>query len=327
MARCAPSSTTSSIARLHNRRPSMACLSCTPISADRATTTEENAVLTHPMLDQLGQLGLSGMAQAFAELEASDEAAALTHVDWLSLLLDRELTHRRDKRLAARLRYARLRQPATVEDVDYRAPRGLDRALFQKLTNGQWIDAHDNLILCGPTGVGKSWLACALGHKACRDNRSVLYQRVPKLFADLALARGDGRHARIMRSLNGAQLLILDDWGLDPLDGGARRDLYEILEERYGRRSTILTSQVPVDKWHEIIGNPTYADAILDRLVHNAHRINLDGDSLRRTRPRAPEKDCPTARSPPQNNYQQDHLKRATSCRNSERHDLGMTER
>ena len=140
-------------------------------------------MLTHPMLDQLGQLGLSGMAQAFAELEASDETATLTHADWLGLLVDRELTHRRDKRLAARLRYARLRQQASVEDVDYRAPRGLDRALFHKLTNGEWIDAHDNLILCGPTGVGKSWLACALGHKACRDNRSVLYQRVPKLFA------------------------------------------------------------------------------------------------------------------------------------------------
>jgi DNA replication protein DnaC len=129
-------------------------------------------VLTHPMLDQLGQLGLSGMAQAFAEFEASDETATLTHADWLGLLVDRELTHRRrDKRLATRPRYARLRQQASVGDVDYRAPRGLDRALFQKLANGEWIDAHDNLILCGPTGVGKSWLACALGHKACRDNQ------------------------------------------------------------------------------------------------------------------------------------------------------------
>src|SRR5690349_10844112 len=169
---------------------------------------------------------------------SSDETAALTHADWLGLLVDRELTHRRDKRLAARLRYARLRQQASVEDVDYRAPRGFDRALFHKLTNSEWIDAHDNLILCGPTGVGKSWLACALGHKACRDNRSVLYQRVPKLFPELALARGDGRYARILRSLTGVQLLILDDWGLEPLDAGARRDLYEILEERYGRRST-----------------------------------------------------------------------------------------
>jgi DNA replication protein DnaC len=248
-------------------------------------------VLTHPTLDQLGQLGLSGMAQAFAELEASDETATLTHADWLGLLVDRELTHRRDKRLAARLRYARLRQQASVEDVDYRAPRGLDRALFHKLTNGEWIDAHDNLILCGPTGVGKSWLACALGHKACRDNRSVLYQRVPKLFAELALSRGDGRYARILRGLTGVQLLILDDWGLEPLDAGARRDLYEMLEERYGHRSTVLTSQIPVDKWHIFIGAPTYADAILDRLVHNAHRIDLAGDSLRRRRSRPTAKD------------------------------------
>src|ERR1700750_1639393 len=182
----------------------MACRSSPPTSADRATTTEENAMLPHPILDQLSQLGLSGMAQSFAELEASGETAALTHADWLGLLVDRELTHRRDKRLAARLRYARLRQQASIEDVDYRAPRGLDRALFHKLTNGEWIDAHDNLILCGPTGVGKSWLACALGHKACRDNRSVLYQRVPQVFSGLAVARGDGRHARLLPNLTGA---------------------------------------------------------------------------------------------------------------------------
>jgi DNA replication protein DnaC len=216
-------------------------------------------LLTHPTLDQLRQLGFLGMAQAFAELEAAGDAATLRHADWLGLLLDRELTHRRDKRLAARLRYARLRQHAVIEDVDYRAPRGLARTLFQKLAGGQWIDAHDNPVLCGPTGVGKSWRACALGHKACRDNRSVLYCRVPKLFTDLTLARGDGRYARILRSLAGVQLLILDDWG--PLDAGARHDLYEILEDRYGRRSTILTSQIPVDKWHAVIGDPTPAFA------------------------------------------------------------------
>ena len=134
------------------------------------------------------------------------------------------------------------------------------------------------------TGVGKSWLASALGHKACRDNRSVLYHRVPKLFEDLALARGDGRHPRLLRNLGRADLLILDDWGLEPLDAAARHDLLEILEERYGRRSTAITSQLPVDRWHEIIGDPTYADAILDRLVHNAHRIELTGESMRRTR-------------------------------------------
>ena len=159
-----------------------------------------------------------------------------------------------------------------------------DEPLADSARRRQWIDAHDNLILCGPTGVGKSWLACALGHKACRDNRSVLYQRVPKLFTELTLARGDGRYARILRNLAGVQLLILDDWGLEPLNAGARYDLYEILEDRYDRRSTILTSQIPVDKWHAVIGDPTYADAILDRLVHNAYRIDLTGDSLRRQR-------------------------------------------
>jgi DNA replication protein DnaC len=149
---------------------------------------------------------------------------------------------------------------------------------------GDWIAAHDNLVITGPTGVGKSWLACALGQKAARDDRSVLYQRVPKLFASLALARGDGRYARLLRTLGSVQLLILDDWGLEPLDDQARHDLLEILEERYGRRSTIVTSQVPVASWHQVIANDTYADAILDRLVHNAHRLELTGESLRRTR-------------------------------------------
>jgi DNA replication protein DnaC len=241
-------------------------------------------MLTHPTLDQLHLLGLFGMAKAFGEAETSSEAAVLTHPEWLALLLDREITYRHDKKLAARLRYARLRQQAAVEDVDYRSVRGLDRALFQKLVIGSWIDAHDNLIICGPTGTGKSWLACALGHKACRDNRSALYQRVPKLFGDLALARGDGRYARLVRALGGVQLLILDDWGLEPLDAQARHDLLEILEERYGRRSTIITSQLPVENWHQVIADPTYADAILDRLVHNAQRLNLTGDSLRKTR-------------------------------------------
>jgi DNA replication protein DnaC len=248
-------------------------------------------LLTHPTLDLLHQLGLIGTAKAFVELEASGEGAMLTHPEWLAILLEREASYRRDKRLLARLRYARLRHQASIEDVDYRAPRGLDRALFQKLAEGRWIDAHENLIVCGPTGLGKSWLASALGHKACRDNRSALYQRFPKLFADLALARGDGRYARILRALGGVQLLILDDWGLEPLDAAARHDLLEILEERYGRRSTIITSQVPVEKWHELIGDPTYADAILDRIVHNAHRINLSGHSLRRPRASKASKD------------------------------------
>jgi DNA replication protein DnaC len=239
-------------------------------------------MLTHPTLDQLHQLGLAGMASAFAELQAAPQTAELSHAEWLALLLDREMTERRDRRLKARLRYARLRLQATVEDVDYRAARGLDRTLFQKLAAGDWIDVPQNLIIEGPTGVGKSWLACALGHKACRDNRSVLYQRVPRLFPDLALARGDGRYPRLMRALGGVKLLILDDWGLEPLGPEQRRDLLEIVEERYGRGATMITSQIPVDRWHDVIGDPTLADAILDRLVHNAHRLKLKGDSLRK---------------------------------------------
>jgi len=239
-------------------------------------------MLSHPTLDQLHQLGLFGMAKAFGEAEMSDEAAALAHPEWFAILLDREVTYRHDKKLTARLRYARLRQQALVEDVDYCATRGLDRALFQKLVVGDWIDAHDSLIICGPTGVGKSWLACALGHKACRDNRSVLYTRLPRLIDDLSLAKGDGRIAARMKSLARVELLLIDDWGLQPLDGNARHHLLEILEDRYGRKSTLVTSQLPVARWFDLIGDPTYADAILDRLVHNAHRLELSGESMRR---------------------------------------------
>ena len=239
-------------------------------------------MLTHPTLDQLQQLGLAGMARAFTELEANPGSAELSHAEWLALLLDREATERHDRRLRARLRYARLRHQAVVEDVDYRAPRGLDRTLFQNLAGGRWIEEAPNLIIEGPTGVGKSWLACALGHKACRDNRSVLYQRIPKMFTDLALARGDGRYPRLMRALGGVKLLILDDWGLEPLGPEQRRDLLEIVEERYGRGATLITSQIPVDRWHALIGEPTLADAILDRIVHNAHRLQLRGESLRK---------------------------------------------
>ncbi|MCR5876791.1 ATP-binding protein [Phenylobacterium sp. J426] len=243
-------------------------------------------MLTHPTFDQLNVLGLQGMAKAFRELLDNPEAGGLGHADWLALLLDRETVHRQDKRLGARLRHARLRHHAVPEDIDYRAPRGLDRGVLTTLLKSHWIDAAENLVICGPTGVGKSWISCALGHKACRDNRSVLYVRVPKLFDELALAHGDGSIGRRFKSLGAVQLLILDDWGLEPLDAQARHDLLEI--PRGPLRPALHHRHQPTTGLglaHTVIGEATYADAILDRLVHNAHRLDLSGDSLRRPKP------------------------------------------
>ena len=241
-------------------------------------------MLPHPTLDLLQSLGLHGMAHGFKALSANPEADALRHAEWLGLLLDHEVTLRRQKRFETRARAARLRHQACIEDVDYRSARGLDRTLFLKLAGCDWIRSRRNLLVTGPCGVGKSWLACALGHQACREDLSVLYHRVPRLFAALALARGDGRYARLLRALCRADLLILDDWGPEPLSAEQRRDLLEIVEDRYDARSLLITSQLPVDRWYEIIGNPTLADAILDRIIHNAYRLDLSGDSLRKTR-------------------------------------------
>src|SRR5499427_1388035 len=239
-------------------------------------------MLTHPTSDRLLALGLTGMAKALEEQRCQRNVDGLSFEERLGLLVDREAVERESKRLVLRLKYANLRQSAVVEDLDTRATRGLDRALFARLATGEWVARRQDLLVTGKTGTGKSWLACALGHKACRDDRSVLYWRVPRLLDALALARGDGRHARLLRSLARVQLLILDDWGLAPMTADQRRDLLEILEDRHGRGSTIVTSQLPVEHWHEIIGDPTIADAILDRLVHNAHRLILAGESLRK---------------------------------------------
>jgi DNA replication protein DnaC len=241
-------------------------------------------MLTHPTLDLLHELGLHGIAKGFKALEQSSDASALSHAEWLGLLLEHEVTLRRQKRFEARAKAARLRHNASVEDVDYRAVRGLERALFLKLASCDFVRERRNLLIVGPCGIGKSWLACALGHKACREDFSVLYHRVPRLFSALALARGDGRYAKLLRSLSRVDLLVLDDWGPEPLNADQRRDLLEIVEDRYDARSLLITSQVPVENWYDIIGNPTLADAILDRIIHNAYRLELKGESLRKNR-------------------------------------------
>lgn len=243
-------------------------------------------MLKHPTLDKLHALKFTGMAKALeAQMEMPD-IDALSFEERLGLLVDREITERESRRLGSRLKHAKLRQSACIEDIDLRHPRGLDKALLMKLASCQWLSDHLNLIVTGPTGVGKSYIACALAHKACLEGFSALYTRLPRLLEDLALARADGRYPKLLASFAKVDLLILDDWGLAPFTAEQRRDLLELLDDRHGLRSTLITSQLPVDKWHSLIGDPTFADAILDRLVHNAYRLNLKGESLRKTRSR-----------------------------------------
>jgi DNA replication protein DnaC len=241
-------------------------------------------MLNHPTLDKLQDLRFTGMVKALTEQMTLPDIDELSFEERLGLLVDREMTEREDRRLTTRLRQAKLKQNACIEDIDFKQSRGLDKSLILDLAQCQWIRKHLNLLITGPTGVGKTWVACALAQKACREGFTSLYLRLPRLLQELPIAKGDGTYTRLMNRLAKVDVLILDDWGLSKLIAEQRRDLLEILEDRHDTRSTIVTSQLPLDQWHHIIGDPTLADAILDRLVHNAYKINLKGESMRKNK-------------------------------------------
>jgi len=244
-------------------------------------------MLTHPTIENLHTLRLNGMIHGLSDQNEMPGCEELTFMERFGLLVDREMAERQNAQLARRLKSARLRQDASVEDIDFRYPRGLDRSLMLSMASCQWIRSRDNCAITGPTGVGKSFLACALAQKACREGYSVYYARTVRLLQDLAAARADGTYARRLAALARTDLLVLDDWAMAPLDDAQRRDLFEILDDRYDRHSTLVAAQLPVEKWYESIGDPTLADAMLDRLIHNAHKIRLKGPSIRNERAKA----------------------------------------
>lgn len=239
-------------------------------------------MLNHPTHQQLTQLRLFGMAHALEEQSRLPDLERMSFDERLALLVEREASLRASTQSAGRLRRARLKHAATPEDVDYRTARGLDRTLFNRLLTGDWVSQHQNVLITGPTGVGKTWLACALANHACRHGHSSFYLRVPRMIEELTIAHGDGRYMKFITQLAKVDVLLLDDWGLATLTDSARRDLLEILDDRHNIRSTIVTSQLPLAHWHDAIGDSTLADAILDRLVHNAHQLTLSGDSMRK---------------------------------------------
>lgn len=239
-------------------------------------------MLLQQTIDRMHELRLTGMAQALDEQRGQPDLHDLAFEDRLALLVEREATARADRRLTRLLQLAKLRLPACVEALDFKTPRGLDRSVVLRLSSCDWIRQQQVALIIGATGTGKTFIACALGHSACRQGLRVRYVRLPRLLHDLALAQADGSYGKLLTALAKTDLLILDDWGLAPLGDRERRDVLEVLEDRYGRRATLVTSQLPVEHWHELIGDPTFGDAIMDRLVHGAHRITLKGRSMRR---------------------------------------------
>lgn len=241
-------------------------------------------MLVEQTMEKLVAMKLMGMAEALRRWMEQTKEKAMTPLDLAGLLVDAEWSDREQRKLTGRLRTARFRQDACVEDIDYQHPRGLQKAVMLDLAACRWVEAHQNVIFSGPTGVGKSYLACALGQKACRERYSVVYRRASRLYDELAQARADGTYFLLLRRLAKTEVLIVDDFGLEVLTASQRRDFLEVLEDRYGISSTVITSQLDPKNWHPIVGDETIADSVCDRLVHNAHKVKLAGDSLRKVK-------------------------------------------
>jgi DNA replication protein DnaC len=246
-------------------------------------------MLNQQTIEKLHAMKLFGMAACFRAQSESVATGNLSFEERLALLVDEQWTWRENRALARRLRAAKLKERGVIEDINYQHPRQLERKLMRSLITSEWVRQHHNILFIGPTGIGKSWLACALAHKACRDGFTVLHKRTSELFRDLAVAHADGSFGRVLLKLARIDVLLLDDFAMAPLKDGERREFLEICDERYQRRSLILTSQLPVDHWHEQIGDPSIADSILDRIIHNAYRVELNGESMRKHKGGTPE--------------------------------------